>query len=202
MSVSAFGRYHNVGWDRDEAQATRKQRWALWFVSGETLDFRDTTKSISESRASELIREHNIKGTKSKALGKGNQLQNALFDAAMKKAIQEANKAGDEWVKRHSTPSYEIYHEDDDTYEPVRGVLGDVYIKWPDKRSQFGKFLREKYFDEQYERVHVPHSYIGSREYDLLLACEKAALQVFNEHRILGLKLVGIREGETHIIRL
>jgi hypothetical protein len=202
MRASAKGKYHNLGWDRDEATATVRQRWALYLASERKLDYRDTKKPLSEAQADQMIRKCN---TEKAHLGSKIPINDhfgvAYFHAVMRRAINAANEAGAEWDRKHPKVSYQIFlgdpdNPDDDVpenYVDVRGELGDVYIRWPDKRTKFGQFLRSYYFDNQYERVFIPHNYVNRFEHDLLLVCYRAAFAVFKEWQVLGMKLMAHR---------
>lgn len=182
-----MGKYWNLGGDPANFPASRRTLFALWLASGKRKDYRTATMTQGEAFA--ILQRINAENAQKKARGTPGQVEAAFYHAVMRKATEAANKAGSAWLAERE-PSFVIYHEENDSYEEIYGSFGGVYIKFPHVRTKFGKWLKEYYFDGQYEYIPVPHNYVGRREYGLLLVCEQYALDTFERNGILGLKLI------------
>ena len=107
-------------------------------------------------------------------------------------AVESANNAGGRWIdgNKAKKAKWFIYHEDTDYEEPIIGRIGDVYIKY-DAKSLFTDWLKHQLKELTLgSRIIIPHDYLDRREFDLLRACEDAAMKTLLNLGIKGFILI------------
>jgi hypothetical protein len=185
----SVGKYWNVGLsDPSRLPATQKQLRSLHSLSGRKEDFRGL--GLTRGEASDMIEKMSVEVEEKKKEREVTPLKQAFFDGLYRKAIKAANDAGREWSASHCEPVFAIVDEESGTRIPVYGRMGVAYIRWPDRRSAFGRWIKDTHFDGQYEVLPLPHRYAERVEFDLVLVCSAAALKILTEGGVGGLKIV------------
>jgi hypothetical protein len=169
-----YGRYWNVGLsDTGRLSATRRQLFRL-----SKLDRRDYRgKGLTRDEASDLIDELEARRERERAtLG---DVADKMFAAMMKKAVQMANAAGEQWIKEHPEPLFIV--DDPETHSPigVHGMIGSAWLTWPRRGTDIYKWMIDNNYDGQKHTLYIEHRFAHRLEVELLIACEKAAIDVF-----------------------
>jgi len=169
-----YGKYWNVGLsDTGRLSATRRQLFRL-----SKLDRRDYRgKGLTRDEASDLIEELEAKREQERAtLG---DVAEKMYAAMMKKATMAANIAGENWLKAHPDPLFIVYDSDSKKPIGVHGAIGSAWLTWPRRGTDIYKWMIENNYDGQKSVLLIEHRYAHRLEVELLLACERAAIDVF-----------------------
>ena len=174
MAYGRGGRYWNVGLsETGRLSATKRQLFLL-----AKLDRRDYRgKGLTRAEASALIEERLVeRDIRNAALG---DVAEKMFGAMLTKAIQEANAAGDRWMEKHAEPLFIV--NDPESSQPigVHGVIGEAWLTWPKRGTPIYKWMIDNNFDGQKTKLYIEHKYVHRLEVELLIACEKAAIDVY-----------------------
>lgn len=169
-----YGKYWNVGLsDTGRLGATRRQLFRL-----SKLDRRDYRgKGLTRDEASDLIEELEAKREQERA-GLGDVAEK-MFAAMMKKATQSANAAGEKWLKEHPEPRFIVYDPESQKTIGVHGMIGSAWLTWPRRGTDIYKWMIENNYDGQKNVLLIEHRYAHRLEVELLIACERAAIEVF-----------------------
>lgn len=170
------GKNWNLGLsDPGRLGATQRQFWQLQKLTGE--DHRG--RGLTRDRASEIIAEalKNKKSRKEGITGVAEKMFNALYS----RAVEEANLAGDQWMKDHPEPLFSIADPETGEKIGVHGTIGAAWITWPKVGSDFHKWLIDNIYDGRKKTVPIPHRHVTRLEGELLLACESAAYEVLKK---------------------
>lgn len=166
------GKNWNLGLsDPGRLGATKKQLWQLRKLTGR--DHRG--RGYTRDQAADLIHEA-LKAKDERKEGL-NAMSDQFFNATFAKAVEDANRAGEEWLARHDKPMFSVADLESGKSIPVYGKIGHAWISWPKTTSQFHKWLMENVYDGGKKVVPIPHRYADRLEGELLLACEKAAYE-------------------------
>lgn len=190
------GKYWNLGLsDHGRLGATQQQLWTLRRLTGE--DHRG--KGLTRDRASELI-EQAIEAKEARKEGLTGVAEQ-FFTAVYKKAVQAANRAGDDWMRRNQEPVFSIKDGESGERVGVHGSIGAAWISWPKAGTTFHKWMMEHIYDGQKKVVRIPHRYAERLEGHLVLACERAAFEVLKSSgtSVGDIRLFYRCEGSHHL---
>lgn len=171
MSYGGGGKNWNVGLsDPGRLGAMRRQLFHLHKLTGRDYRGRGLTRDQASDLIEEALREKN---ERKEGL---NQMADQFFNATFAKAVFEANAAGEAWLGNHSKPLFSVADPETGQMIGVNGNIGYAWITWPRPGSPFHKWLIDNVYDGDRKAVAIPHRYAGRLEGELVLACEKAAL--------------------------
>lgn len=174
MAYGDSGRHWNLGLsDHSRLSATTKQLFYLQKLTG--IDHRG--RGLTIGQAGELIDKAAAERAQRKAgLSRvGEQLFNGIYQ----KALEAANKAGDEWISQNKTVKFSVFDAEEGRSIPVYDAIGTAWITWPRRGSDLYKWLKENLYDGQTKVFHIPHRHEERLEAGLQLACMQAAYSVF-----------------------
>lgn len=102
---------------------------------------------------------------------------------AVANATVAANIAGEEWLKEHQSPAFEVVdHFTGRRVGTMLDICGNAHVKVADKRSKFYKILRRlNMVDSQTGVVSIIHRFRGRQEYGLQVAAAHAAYNYLTE---------------------
>ncbi|NTF17522.1 hypothetical protein G6L37_03865 [Agrobacterium rubi] len=169
-----YGKYWNVGLsDTGRLGATRRQIFRL-----QKLDRRDYRgKGLTRDQASDLIEELEAKREQERAvLG---DVAGKMYAAMMKKATQSANAAGEAWLKDHPDPLFIVNDPESQIPIGIHGMIGSAWLTWPKRGTDIYKWMLENNYDGQKHTLLIEHRHAHRLEVELLLECERAAIDVF-----------------------
>lgn len=118
-----------------------------------------------------------------------NAVERVPYKTTMKEAVKAADAAGKTWIA-NAKPTYVVTSArtgKDLGYPPMLDVCGFAHIEVTDRRTAFARWLA-KHQDGDSNWVIVPHQYRKRQELGLVTACESAALNVFSNHGVKGIR--------------
>ena len=179
----------SIGGNPENFPASKKTMYLLHMASHGEHHY-SNPKHLTQGQAYQLIGKFQ---RKMKArLEINTVLSDAYFESVFWKAVESANNAGGRWIdgNKAKKAKWFIYHEDTDYEEPIIGRIGDVYIKY-DAKSLFTDWLKHQLKELTLgSRIIIPHDYLDRREFDLLRACEDAAMKTLLNLGIKGFILI------------
>lgn len=172
------GKYWNLGsgdWSRFGATDAQYRYLKSLFKR----DFRG--EGLTQARASELIEEG--LELRSKDRSELSTIADQMFSLYMKRAIEAANAAGDEWLAAHPEPEFVI--STPHGLREVHGPIGKASITAPKKGSALAKWMFEHGLNDRREPKTLSFHYKHQErlEGELQLVCCIAALEVLMEAR-------------------
>lgn len=168
------GKNWNVGFsNRGLDGASQKQLFLLQRLTGVS----HAGKGLTVDAASELI--DKALEEKEKRQAGLTDMAGKLYSSLYKKAIDAANKAGEEWLKNNPDIKFGVIDPETKNLVGVHGSIGRAWITWPNRDCDFYKWLNKEMYDGQRKEIRLAHRYIDRMEGELQLACERAAFEVF-----------------------
>lgn len=167
------GRYWNLGLSNPGLlSATQKQLFYLQRLTGKNY----AGKGLTVDAAADLI-DQALKEKEEKRAGL-TSIAEQLYSGLYKKAVDAANKAGEEWLKANSEAKFAVVDPGSNTRIGVHGTIGRAWVTWPNRGSDFYKWLIKDMYDGQKKEIRFAHKYTDRLEGELQLACERAAYEV------------------------
>lgn len=168
-----MGKYWNLGlYDRSQLGASDSQLRYLQSLYGRS--FRG--HGLTAAEASRLIEE----GLEKRGASRSglSTVADQIFTHMMKRAIEEANAAGDAWLAKHPDPKFIVNTAEGPV--AVHGKIGYAYITAPKRGSGLAKWLEEHGFNDRRNQkvLSIHHRHAERLEGELLLECAIAALRV------------------------
>lgn len=170
--------------DFGQSPATDRQLYKLWLLSGKKEDFRG--RNLTRRDASKII--ERLEQKRSDRPTRNPTHLNA-YKGVYDRAVSAASAAGAKWLAENRDPVFSIFDPETGKRCPVFGRVGEVFIRFPDSKSPFGRWLKEHAFNKQHQYVYLPHAYFGRLEYGLQKACIKAALKELEAGGVRNLRL-------------
>ena len=172
-----------------EAAATFAQGMLIRRLTGEDI----RPRKLNMQQAHDIIQAEIAKGTQKKPFKAADNGETAAprvpYKTMMREAVKAANDAGKAWLA-NAKPTYVVTSARtgrDLGYPPMLDVCGFAHIEVTDRRTAFARWLA-KHQDGDSSWVIIPHQYRKRQELGLVTACESAALKVFSDHSIQGLR--------------
>ncbi|NCQ52024.1 hypothetical protein GW796_09040 [archaeon] len=111
-----------------------------------------------------------------------------MFTQAINEANEAALEAGKTWMKEATTrgPAFTVYNSDlfgnlGSTVGTLLDVCGNAHVECYDKRTKFGKWIKEKYNKQYTLTVPIMNEFKCRQEHGLQYAMASAAKNVLVE---------------------